>query len=99
MVEPSFGIDRILFSVLEHSFYVRPKDVALSFDQDASRPHGYVIKTGAPQKLVVSIWFPSTPTPKRVASKSRNKLNLYIFQDESDEEKQQKNVLRFSPAA
>jgi len=42
VVEPSFGIDRILFSVLEHSFYVRPKD-------------------------------------------------------ESDEEKQQKNVLRFSP--
>lgn len=26
VVEPSFGIDRILFSVLEHSYYARPKD-------------------------------------------------------------------------
>lgn len=26
VVEPSFGIDRILFSVLEHSYYVRPKE-------------------------------------------------------------------------
>lgn len=25
VVEPSFGIDRILFSVLEHSYYARPK--------------------------------------------------------------------------
>mmetsp|Transcript_49046 Transcript_49046/g.116700 ORF Transcript_49046/g.116700 Transcript_49046/m.116700 type:complete len:625 (+) Transcript_49046:65-1939(+) len=26
VVEPSFGIDRILFSVLEHSYYARPKE-------------------------------------------------------------------------
>ena len=26
VVEPSFGIDRILFSVLEHTYYARPKD-------------------------------------------------------------------------
>ena len=25
VVEPSFGIDRILFSVLEHTYYARPK--------------------------------------------------------------------------
>ena len=25
VVEPSFGIDRILFSLLEHSYYARPK--------------------------------------------------------------------------
>eukprot|EP00930_Biecheleria_cincta_P097809 TRINITY_DN8949_c0_g1_i1.p1 TRINITY_DN8949_c0_g1~~TRINITY_DN8949_c0_g1_i1.p1 ORF type:complete len:630 (+),score=150.63 TRINITY_DN8949_c0_g1_i1:68-1957(+) len=26
VIEPSFGIDRILFSVLEHSYYARPKE-------------------------------------------------------------------------
>lgn len=26
VVEPSFGIDRILFSLLEHSYYARPKE-------------------------------------------------------------------------
>merc|ERR1712048_353508 len=26
VVEPSFGIDRILFSTLEHSYFARPKD-------------------------------------------------------------------------
>eukprot|EP00931_Biecheleriopsis_adriatica_P090001 TRINITY_DN64052_c0_g1_i1.p1 TRINITY_DN64052_c0_g1~~TRINITY_DN64052_c0_g1_i1.p1 ORF type:complete len:660 (-),score=157.44 TRINITY_DN64052_c0_g1_i1:70-1959(-) len=28
VVEPSFGIDRILFSVLEHSYYARPKEAS-----------------------------------------------------------------------
>merc|ERR1712043_129293 len=26
VIEPSFGIDRILFSMLEHSYYARPKE-------------------------------------------------------------------------
>jgi len=28
VIEPSFGIDRILFSVLEHSYYARPKEAS-----------------------------------------------------------------------
>lgn len=26
VIEPSFGIGRVLYSILEHSFYVRPED-------------------------------------------------------------------------
>jgi len=33
VVEPSFGIDRILFSILEHAYYARPKDPTLEDKQ------------------------------------------------------------------
>ncbi len=26
VIEPSFGLDRIFYTLLEHSFYVRPQD-------------------------------------------------------------------------
>jgi len=33
VIEPSFGVDRILFSILEHSYYARPKDEAIDDKQ------------------------------------------------------------------
>eukprot|EP00928_Gymnodinium_smaydae_P088241 TRINITY_DN72351_c0_g1_i1.p2 TRINITY_DN72351_c0_g1~~TRINITY_DN72351_c0_g1_i1.p2 ORF type:complete len:635 (-),score=193.61 TRINITY_DN72351_c0_g1_i1:63-1967(-) len=54
VIEPSFGIDRILFSTLEHAYYARPKD-AKADDKDDKQTRG-VLKLPAaiaPYKLTI----------------------------------------------
>lgn len=53
VVEPSFGIDRILFSVLEHSYYARPKDASAKDDDKQSRGVLSFPASIAPYKLTI----------------------------------------------
>jgi len=51
VVEPSFGIDRILFATLEHAYYARPKDAS----DDGKQTRGVLRLPGsiAPYKLTL----------------------------------------------
>jgi len=51
VVEPSFGIDRILFATLEHSYYARPKDA----DDDGKQVRGVLSfpSSIAPYKMTI----------------------------------------------
>eukprot|EP00401_Gymnodinium_catenatum_P062342 CAMPEP_0117492104 /NCGR_PEP_ID=MMETSP0784-20121206/18410_1 /TAXON_ID=39447 /ORGANISM="" /LENGTH=627 /DNA_ID=CAMNT_0005286915 /DNA_START=73 /DNA_END=1956 /DNA_ORIENTATION=- len=50
VVEPSFGIDRILFATLEHAYYVRPKEAS---DEKQARSVLGLSPTIAPYKLTI----------------------------------------------
>lgn len=52
VVEPSFGIDRILFSVLEHSYYARPREADKADDKQVRGVLAFPSSI-APYKLTV----------------------------------------------
>lgn len=51
VVEPSFGIDRILFALLEHAYYARPKDAGA--EEKQTRAVLAFPATIAPYKLII----------------------------------------------
>ncbi|CAE7520715.1 Gars1 [Symbiodinium natans] len=74
VVEPSFGIDRILFSVLEHTYYARPKEAS---DEKQTRGVLSFPSAIAPYKMAI------LPQDQRIQRDEKYPDLMYLMQTQA----------------